>query len=137
MRGVESNCQRAPPRKRRAALVDTPANCDIIDVAGASPALGHIASSATVTEKSPIDRTSYFLYARDSLCPSTDAKADALHGRAVTTRDHDVITHWAERHQPVPATREAIAFGPATASVTDGGTAPIQLPRDRPMMRKA
>ena len=69
-----------------------------------------------------MDRTPYFLSASDSLRPSTDAQEDLCHPRAVTTRDHAVIKLWARRQQAVPATGEATASGPATVSVTDGGT---------------
>jgi catechol 2,3-dioxygenase-like lactoylglutathione lyase family enzyme len=69
-----------------------------------------------------MDRQSYFPSASDSLCPSTDAQYDVFRPRAVTTRDHAVIKQWADRHRAVPATGEATPSGPATVSVTDGGT---------------
>ena len=40
----------------------------------------------------------------------------------VTTRDHEVIRHWAAKRQAEPATGEATKSGPATArGVNDGG----------------
>jgi hypothetical protein len=41
--------------------------------------------------------------------------------QVVFTRDHEVIRHWAEKRQAVPATGEATASGPATVDVQDGG----------------
>lgn len=39
----------------------------------------------------------------------------------VATRDHELITSWAARHQAEPATGEATGSGPATVDVHDGG----------------
>ena len=41
--------------------------------------------------------------------------------RALSTRDHDLICRWAERHKAEPATGEATSSGPATVRVNDGG----------------
>jgi hypothetical protein len=45
--------------------------------------------------------------------------APSIH--VVFTREHDVIRHWAEKRQAIPATGEATASGPATVNVQDGG----------------
>jgi hypothetical protein len=39
----------------------------------------------------------------------------------VATRDRELITSWAARHQAEPATGEATGSGPATVDVHDGG----------------
>src|SRR5688500_15444035 len=39
----------------------------------------------------------------------------------VATRDRELITRWAARHQAAPATGEATGPGPATVDVNDGG----------------
>jgi hypothetical protein len=41
--------------------------------------------------------------------------------RVVSTRDHEVIKHWAAQRQAQPATGEATSSGPATVNVNDGG----------------
>lgn len=41
----------------------------------------------------------------------------------VATRDRELITSWAARHQAEPATGEATRSGPATVDVHDGGAA--------------
>ena len=41
--------------------------------------------------------------------------------RTLSTRDHELIRQWAERHKAEPATGEQTASGPATVHVTDGG----------------
>jgi hypothetical protein len=64
----------------------------------------------------------HFSTARDPLSTETDATPyEKPQIRALTTRDHDVIRQWAERHKAEPATGEATASGPATVSVNDGG----------------
>jgi hypothetical protein len=39
----------------------------------------------------------------------------------VLTRDHEVIKHWAEKRQAMPATGQTTSTGPATVNVNDGG----------------
>jgi hypothetical protein len=41
--------------------------------------------------------------------------------RTLSTRDHDLIRQWAERHKAEPATGEQTSSGPATVNVNDGG----------------
>jgi hypothetical protein len=41
--------------------------------------------------------------------------------RVVSTRDREVIRHWAEKRHAEPATGEATTSGPATVNVNDGG----------------
>jgi DUF2934 family protein len=52
---------------------------------------------------------------------ATDRPTATSAKKAITTRDHDVIRQWADRHQATPATGIATESGPATVRVSDGG----------------
>ena len=51
----------------------------------------------------------------------SDRRLEKSRVRALATKDHDLIRHWAERHHAEPATGEETASGPATTRVNDGG----------------
>ncbi len=57
----------------------------------------------------------------DGFSSPSDHKAPRSQLRALSTRDHDLIRRWAERHHAEPATGEATASGGATVHVMDGG----------------
>src|SRR5687767_10729508 len=55
-----------------------------------------------------------------SSVPGRDGEESRI--RAVATRDHDEIRHWAERHGAEPATGVATPSGPSSVNVNDGGS---------------
>jgi hypothetical protein len=81
------------------------------DTGGLSPLDGVLDSSRTLLPQS----VSVPYVTRETL--TVDPRVPTL-----ATRDHAVIRRWAAQRQAEPATGERTSTGPATVTVTDGGT---------------
>ena len=75
-----------------------------------------------VLETSMTEKKKEFLGGDDALSRAAGGPpASSRRFRAITTRDHDVIRQWAQRHKAEPATGEESPSGPAVVRVNDGG----------------